>query len=119
MTKYATVDDYLAALPDDRRAVMEQLRQTIRAAVPEATESIAYAMPSLRLRDRFLLSYDAFKRHYSFFPRTQRMVDELGPELAPYMSGKGTLRFPADRPVPLELIARIVRIRVAEVSTGP
>ena len=114
MPKYASVDDYMSALPEDRRAVMEQLRHTIRTAAPDATEAIAYNMPAFRLGGRFFLSYEAFKRHYSLFPWTDAMVDELGDALKPYAVGKGTLRFRADEPIPLDLVTRIVAIRRRE-----
>ena len=114
MPKYASVDDYMSALPEDRRAVMEQLRQTIRVSAPDATEAIAYNMPAFRLGGRFFLSYEAFKRHYSLFPWTDAMVDELGDALKPYAVGKGTLRFRADEPIPLDLVTRIVAIRRRE-----
>ena len=114
MPKYANVDDYMSALPEDRRAVMEQLRHTIRTAAPDATEAIAYNMPAFRLGGRFFLSYEAFKRHYSLFPWTDAMVDELGDALKPYAVGKGTLRFRADEPIPLDLVTRIVAIRRRE-----
>ncbi len=110
----STIDDYLAALPDDRRAVMEELRRTVRDAAPEATEAIAYKMPALRSHGQFLVSYDAFKHHYSLFPASGAVVDALGPELAPYLAGKGTIRFPADKPIPLGLVARIVKVRLIE-----
>ena len=116
MAKYQSVDEYMAALPDDRRTVMEQLRGTIRAAAPDAAEAIAYNMPAFRLDGRFLVSYEAFTRHYSLFPWTDRMVDELGETLMPYAVGKGTIRFPADEPIPLDLVARIVEIRNLEVA---
>lgn len=110
-----TVEEYLANLPDERRAPMEQLRQAIRAAAPEATETIAYNMPAYRSHGgQFLVSFDAYKRHYSLFPSTDGMVEELGDELRPYLAGKGTIRFPADRPIPTDLVRRIVEIRVRE-----
>ena len=112
-----TVDEYLAALPEERRGPMEQLRRAIRAAAPLGTETIAYAMPALRSpKGRFLVSYDAFKAHYSLFPWTDAMEAELGDELRPFLAGKGTIRFPADRPIPIGLVERIVKIRVAEVD---
>ncbi|HEX5579462.1 MAG TPA: DUF1801 domain-containing protein [Candidatus Limnocylindria bacterium] len=114
MAKYASVDDYMAALPDDRRAAMEQLRETIRSAAPDATEAIAYNMPAFRLGGRFFLSYEAFKKHYSLFPWTDAMISELGETLKPYAVGKGTLRFQADEPIPLDLVAQIVAIRRRE-----
>ena len=115
-----TVDEYLAALPEDRRGPMESLRSAIRAGAPEANETIAYNMPAFRTRDgRFLVSYDAFKSHYSLFPFTDGMVAAFGDELAPYLAGKGTIRFPADRPIPEELVTRLVAVRVAELTDQP
>ena len=116
MAKYASVEDYMAALPEDRRAVMEQLRSTIRAAAPDATEAIAYNMPAFRLDGRFLVSYETFTHHYSIFPWSDAVVAELGGELEPYAVGKGTIRFPADGPIPLDLVARVVEIRNREVA---
>ena len=116
MAKYQDVDEYMAQLPDDRRAVMEQLRSTIRSAAPDAAEAISYNMPAFRLDGRFLVSYEAFKRHYSLFPWSDAMVEELGEELRPYAVGKGTIRFPADEPLPLELVRRIVEFRNRELA---
>jgi len=115
MSEPTTVDAYLAAMPDERRAAMEELRRTIRAAAPEATEAIAYRMPAFRSRGgKFLVSYDAYKRHYSLFPASGAVVEALGDELTPYLSGKGTIRFPADEPIPTALVMRIVKVRVEE-----
>jgi uncharacterized protein YdhG (YjbR/CyaY superfamily) len=116
MAKYATVDEYMATLPNERRAVMEQLRATIRAAAPQATEAISYNMPAFRLDGHFFVSYDAYKRHYSLFPWTDAMVSELGDAIRPYAVGKGTLRFPADQPIPLDLVRRIIEIRLREFA---
>ena len=111
----STVDEYLAGLPDDRRAVMEALRRTVKAAAPGASETIAYQMPALRSHGgQFLVSYAAYKRHYSLFPASGAVVEALGEELEPYLAGKGTLRFPANEPLPLGLVTRIVAVRVAE-----
>ena len=115
MAVATSVDEYMTALPVERRAVMQELRETIRAAAPEATETIAYAMPAFRSHGgQFLVSYDAYKAHYSLFPASGAVVEALGDELTPYLAGKGTIRFPADKPVPFGLIGRIVEIRVAE-----
>ena len=110
----ATVDEYLAALPEDRRGPMEQIRSAIRTAAPEAEEAISYKMPAFKLDGRFFVSYDAFKAHYSLFPWSDRMIAELGDEIAPYAKGRGTIRFPADQPIPTDLIRRIVAIRLEE-----
>ena len=116
MPKYDSVDQYMAGLPEDRRAAMQGLRQTIRKAAPQATEAIAYNMPAFRLDDRFFVSYEAFARHYSLFPWTDEMVAELGDALKPYAVGKGTIRFPADEPIPLDLVTRVIEIRLREFA---
>jgi uncharacterized protein YdhG (YjbR/CyaY superfamily) len=109
-----TVDEYLAALPEDRRAVVQALRETIRAAAPEAIELISYQMPAFKTHGQFLVSYAAFKHHYSLFPASEAVVDALGDELTPYLAGKGTIRFPANAPIPLATVTRIVKVRLAE-----
>ena len=109
-----TIDEYLATLPDDRRAAMEEIRQAIRSAAPDATEVITYKMPGFKTHGRFLVSFDAYKRHYSLFPASDPVVQGLGDRIAPYLAGQGTIRFPADRPIPTDLITDIVRIRVVE-----
>ncbi len=117
MAEPTTVDEYLATLATDRRAGMEEIRGAIKAVVTEddATETIAYKMPAFRSPDgRFLVSYDAFKNHYSLFPASDAVVTGLGDRLTPYLAGKGTIRFPASRPIPTDLITEIARIRLVE-----
>jgi uncharacterized protein YdhG (YjbR/CyaY superfamily) len=109
-----SVEDYLAALPDERRSAVQELRRTIRAAAPEATELISYQMPAFRSHGQFLVSYAAFKNHYSLFPASEAVVTGLGEELTPHLSGKGTIRFRADDPIPSALVTKIVKIRFAE-----
>jgi uncharacterized protein YdhG (YjbR/CyaY superfamily) len=117
MTTPTSVEDYLAALPADRRAAMEELRRTIRAAAPDATETIAYDMPAFRgPGGRFVVSYGAYKAHYSLYPASGAVIEALGNELQPYLAGKGTVRFAADQPVPVALVTKIVTIRVAEIA---
>lgn len=115
MAELTSVEDYLATLPEERRAAVEELRRTVNAAAPEATETIAYQMPALRSQDgTFLLSYGAYKNHYSLFPASEVVVAALGDELTPYLAGRGTIRFPASRPIPTAMVAKIVKVRVAE-----
>jgi uncharacterized protein YdhG (YjbR/CyaY superfamily) len=113
------VDAYIGALPEDRRQPMTRLRETIRAAAPDATEVITYKMPGFKAGTSFLVSYDAFKRHYSLFPWNDEMVAALGDEIAPHVKGRGTLQFSASEPLPLDLIRRIVEIRVRQVAAEP
>jgi len=110
-----TIGEYLASFPPERRLAMEQLYEAIRSGAPAAEETIAYKMPAFRSHGgQFLVSFDAFKRHYSLFPASDPVVAELGEELAPYLSGKGTIRFPANEPIPTRLVTAIARIRFAE-----
>jgi uncharacterized protein YdhG (YjbR/CyaY superfamily) len=110
-----TVEEYLATLPEDRRGAVRQLRDTIRAAAPDATETIAYGMPAFRSHGgQFLVSFAAYKGHYSLFPASGAVVAVLGDELAPYLAGKGTIRFPATGPLPLSTVSKVVEIRLAE-----
>ena len=115
MPAYATIEDYLADLPEDRRTGVQTLRRIAAAAAPDAVETIAYQMPTLRLEGRFLVSWAAFKQHYSLFPASGMVVEALGEDIAPYLAGRGTIRFPADRPIPEDLVTRVVRTRVTEL----
>lgn len=110
----AAVEGYLAALPEAPRAALEKLRKTIKAAAPEATETISYQMPAFRLNGRFLVSYAAYKDHCSLFPASQRVREVCGDELKPYFSGKGTIRFTVDETLPTALVKKIMRARIEE-----
>ena len=118
MASPPSVEAYLSDLPAERRAVMDELRATVRAAAPEATEAISYQMPALRLHDRFLVSYAAYKSHYSLFPANEVVVKAVGAALTPYLSGRGTIRFPADKPIPYALVTKVVKARVKEANAG-
>lgn len=110
-----TVEEYLAALPPDRRTGVERLRRAINAAAPEATETIAYGMPALRSHGgQFLVSYAGYKKHYSLFPASGAVVEALGDELTPYLVGKGTIQLNATEGLSLMLVARVVEIRLDE-----
>ena len=111
-----TVDEYMAGLAAAPRAILEELRATIRAAAPDAVESIAYQMPAFRSHGRFLVSYAAWKHHFSLFPASDEVVAGLGDELASHLAGKGTIRFTADDRLSADVVTRIVQIRLAETA---
>jgi uncharacterized protein YdhG (YjbR/CyaY superfamily) len=113
-TSHTSVEAYLASLPRDQRTVLEGIRATIRAAAPDATEQISYGIPGFKAGGRVLLSYAAFKRHFSLFPASQAVRDALGEEITPFLAGKGTIRFTAADPLPADLVTRIVAVRLAE-----
>jgi len=109
----ANVEEYLSAIPPDYRAALEKLRKQIKAAAPGATETISYQMPAFRDRDLLLVSYAAFRDHCSLFPMSKKVIeDDEG--LAPYATGKGTLRFHIDHPIPANLVKKIVEARLVE-----
>lgn len=111
----ANVDDYLTSLTDAQRVAVPALRETIAAAAPMTTESIAYQMPAFRSHGgRFLVSFAAYRKHSSLFPASEAVVTALGDELTSYLAGKGTIRFPADRPIPIATVRRIIEVRVVE-----
>lgn len=114
MNRPDTVEAYLAAVPEPMRGALEDLRTAIRAAAPGATETIAYRMPAFRENGRTLVSYAAFKDHCSLFPMSLGVIASLSDELKPYRSGRGTLRFVPERPIPAALVRTVVRARVAE-----
>jgi uncharacterized protein YdhG (YjbR/CyaY superfamily) len=114
MAAPTSVEDYLAALPEAPRAALEKLRKTIKAAAPEATETISYQMPAFKLHGRFLVSFAAFKNHCSLFPASTAVMEALGEELKPYFSGKGTIRFTTDKPLSAALVKKIVQTRIEE-----
>lgn len=112
----AQIDATLAALPADQRATLQSLRETIAAAAPEAEETISYGMPAFRYHRRSLVCYAAFKAHCSFFPMSAGLIEAHRDELAGFVTAKGTLRFTPDRPIPRDLVARIVRERMAQID---
>jgi uncharacterized protein YdhG (YjbR/CyaY superfamily) len=117
MAAPASVDAYIAALSDDVRPTMEQLRATVCAAAPRAVEAIAYGMPALRgPGGRFLVSYDAYRHHYSLFPASGAVVEALGDQIKPYVAGSATIQFPKDAPIPLDLVRRVVEVRLQELE---
>jgi uncharacterized protein YdhG (YjbR/CyaY superfamily) len=114
----ATVDEYLAQVPEPARATLTKIRASIRAAVPrDATEYITYGMPAFKYKGA-LVAYAAFANHCSFFPMSGRILDEFQDELQAYRTSKGTLHFPHDKPLPAALVKKIVKARIAENIVG-
>src|SRR6476469_7940189 len=103
MATPTSVQDYLGAPAGEQRAALEKLRKTIKQTAPKATETISYQMPAFKQDGRFLVSYAAFKDHCSLYPASYAVMEALGDELEPYFSGKGTLRFQAEKPIPTAL----------------
>ena len=106
------IDEYISAFAPEVRAILESIRETIRQAAPDAQETISYGMPAYRLNG-ILVYFAAFRKHIGFYPPVKGDAPLLK-AVAPYAGPKGSLRFPLDRPMPLDLIGRIVKLRVKQ-----
>jgi len=107
--------EYLASLSDEKRAALEQIRDAIRSAAPGAEEGFSYDMPLFRLGDQPLLWCAAWKNHYSLYPMSAAMVRTHAADIDTYETSKGTIRFPASEPLPLALVKKLVKARIAEL----
>ncbi len=107
-----TIDAYIAGYPEEVQAILQEVRRTIHETAPEATEAISYGMPTFKLHGN-LVHFGAFKNHIGFYPAPTGM-ESFQAELAPYKQGKGSAQFPLDKPMPLDLIRRIVEFRAQE-----
>lgn len=108
------VDEFLAAVPPDKRAALERLRKTIKAAAPKATELINYGVPMFRLDGKNLVSYAAATAHCSFYVQSPAVMRAHAAELKGYKQGKGSIQFSADKPLPAGLVTKLVKARIAE-----
>jgi uncharacterized protein YdhG (YjbR/CyaY superfamily) len=114
-TTASTIDEYIAEFPPATKKVLKQLRTVIRKAAPGVKERISYAIPVFDLNGRYLVYIAGWKSHISLYPVTAGVTRELKDKLKPYQSGKGTLKFPLEKPVPVGLIRQIVKSRIKEV----
>lgn len=116
--KPSTVEAYIRAFPADVQVILETIRQTIREVAPDAVESIAYGMPAYKLAGKPLVYFGGYKNHIGLYA-TPTGHSAFAEELSTYKQGKGSVQFPLNEPMPLDLIARIVRFRVSEINGGP
>lgn len=109
---YSSIDEYISTFPEDIQALLQKVRATIRASAPGAQELISYQMPAFALKGN-LVYFSALKNHIGFYP-TGSGIEAFKDELAGYETTKGSVKFPMDQPLPLDLISRIVQYRVAQ-----
>jgi uncharacterized protein YdhG (YjbR/CyaY superfamily) len=106
------IDEYIAVFPKEVRRILEHVRSTIKAATPDAKETINYGIPTFKLNGN-LVHFAAFRKHIGFYP-TPSGIEAFRSELSEYKVSKGTVKFPLDKPMPYKLISRIVAFRVDE-----
>jgi uncharacterized protein YdhG (YjbR/CyaY superfamily) len=112
------IDQYLGTLNDPKRATLAQLRDTIVAIVPDAEQCISYGMPAFKLRGRTIAGFAAFKSHLSYLPHSGSVIPQLAKETEAYTKTKGSLHFPVDKPLPKDLVKKLLEARMAE-AFGP
>ncbi len=112
--KPQTIDEYLAALKADKRTALQKLREAIKAAAPGAQECISYGLAAFRLYGRSLVAFGASANHCAFFPMSSTIVAAHKDELKNYDTSKGTIRFAPSRPLPVSLVRKLVKARIAE-----
>jgi uncharacterized protein YdhG (YjbR/CyaY superfamily) len=112
--KFETIDEYVEAFPENVQRILEKLRDAVRKAAPEAVESISYDMPTFKLDGKRLVYFSAWKSHIGFYsiPKGNEVFRK---QLSPFEGPKGSLRFPLDKPIPYDLVKKIVVLRVREI----
>ncbi len=112
--KSGTIDEYLEGVSDDKRAALERLRKTIHRVVPKAEECISYGLAAFRLNGRPLVAFGAAKHHCALYPMSSATIRAHRDDLKHYETSKGTIRFQADHPLPMALVRKLVKARIAE-----
>ena len=116
MTEYASIGDYIAAQPKAAQRALKKVRSAIRKAIPQATESLSYKIPTYKIDGRVVIYFAGWAKHYALYPSGPKAIAKFKKELAPYEISKGTIRFPLSEDVPVKLIAAIAKFRAAEAG---
>jgi uncharacterized protein YdhG (YjbR/CyaY superfamily) len=116
MTTSPEVDAYLSALDEPKRSTLEQVRRTILELLPEAEECISYLLPAYRVGGKVIAGYGAFKNHLTYVPHSGSVLDKI-PEAKAYGGTKSALHFPIDQPLPRELVAKLLEVRMAQATS--
>jgi len=112
--QFKNIDKFIESFPPNVQKILEKLRQTIHKVVPETEEAIAYGVPTFRLGNNNLMHFSAFKNHIGFYPTPSAIV-AFKKELSAYKGAKGSVQFPLDKPIPYDLVRRIVKFRVKDL----
>lgn len=115
-TNFQSIDEYIAAQPETVRPALERVRALIKKAVPGVEEAISYQIAAFKLDGVYVTYMAGYAEHYSLYPVTDAVLEALGPEVEPYLSGKATMKFPLSERIPLKSIERIVKVRAKEAA---
>jgi uncharacterized protein YdhG (YjbR/CyaY superfamily) len=110
---FKSMDEYIGIFPEDVQKILEELRTTIKTAAPDAEETISYNIPTFKLNGKYLIYFAGWKSHISIYP-IPIGSEAFNKQVAKYAEGKGTLKFPTDKPLPLKLITKMVKLKLAE-----
>ncbi len=110
---FKTIDEYIESCPKEVQSILTKMRRTIRKAAPKATEAISYQIPTFKLDGKNLVHFAAFKAHIGFYP-TSSGIEAFKKEISQYKWSRGAVQFPLGKPIPWELVARVVAYRVSE-----
>ena len=113
----SVIDKYISQFPKEIQSILKQFQKAIREAAPDAVETISYRMPTFDINGKHLVHFAAFKKHIGFFPTPSAIV-AFKNELLEYKTSKGTIQFPIDKPIPFNLIRKIVKFRLKETKSN-
>jgi uncharacterized protein YdhG (YjbR/CyaY superfamily) len=111
----AEIDEYLRGVDEPKRRTLQALRRTILEIVPDAEQGISYRVPAFRIRGKVVAGFAAFKDHLSYLPFSGSVLGQLGDEVREYTMTKSALHFPVDRPLPKQIVERLIAVRLAEM----
>ena len=111
----AEIDEYLRGVDEPKRRTLHALRRTILEIVPDAEQGISYRVPAFRIRGKVVAGFAAFKDHLSYLPFSGSVLGQLGDELREYTMTKSALHFPVDRPLPKQIVERLIAVRLTEM----
>lgn len=112
-TDFKTIDEYVATFPESTQAILEKMRDSIRNAVPDAEEGISYQIPAFKVNGKYFVYFSGYRKHVGLYPAPSGNTP-FKKELAPYLSGKATAKFPIDKPVPFDLIGKVAAFLYVE-----
>ncbi|MDR6804379.1 uncharacterized protein YdhG (YjbR/CyaY superfamily) [Dyadobacter sp. BE34] len=112
--KHHSIDAYIGTFPKDVQELLQEIRAVIRSVAPDAVETISYDMPTFNLNGTYLIYFAGWKKHIALYPVTGKISEALAAELSGYKGTKGSVHFPLNKPMPLDLIRKITELRIAE-----